>query len=509
MNDVLEIVERCLSFDDEPEWFEFKENWFDLDGIGQYISALSNAAVMAGEPFGYLVWGIHNKTHELTGTKLNYQKDVKNEPIVHYLARNISPAIYFTFDEDVIDGKRIVVLTIPAARIVPTEFSGTRYIRVGSSKESIKKHPEREAALFRVLNYGIPDLQNTPSRYKSLSFDQLFVYYETKGIRLKKDTFKENLELLTADGQFNMLAQLLSDDPHIDIQFALFNGETKASTMYAVRNFGHMCLLLSLDKVLDYGDTLNVPQADERNRKVERKEVMLFNQSAFREAVINAFVHNLWVNGDSPMFTSYSDRIEITSRGNLPPTQTKEGFFKGRSVPVNKKLSEIFVQLHISEKSGRGVPRIVKEYGKDAFDFSDNSIMVTIPFERIDSAEKSSRIPMSSSPIPLAEDTIPLAGSVIPLAEDTIPIAEKSDSSSSDTQKTGRIRSNDIEEVQNKILDFCSEAKGMREIADWLGYKDKKTVRKYIEPLLEMGRMARTIPDKPTSNYQKYITIEK
>jgi hypothetical protein len=49
----------------------------------------------------------------------------------------------------------------------------------------------------------------------------------------------------------------------------------------------------------------------------------------------------------------------------------------------------------------------------------------------------------------------------------------------------------------------------MREIADWLGYKDKKTVRKYIEPLLEMGRMARTIPDKPTSNYQKYITIEK
>ena len=79
---------------------------------------------------------------------------------------------------------------------------------------------------------------------------------------------------------------------------------------------------------------------------------------------------------------------------------------------------------------------------------------------------------MSSSPIPLAEDTIPLAGSVIPLAEDTIPLAEKSDSSSSDTQKTGRIRSNDIEEVQNKILDFCSEAKGMREIADWLGYYD-------------------------------------
>ena len=108
---------------------------------------------------------------------------------------------------------------------------------------------------------------------RKLSFERLFVYYETKGIRLRENTFKKNLELLTSDGKYNMLAQLLSDDPHIDIQFLHFNGTTKGSDMYAVRNFGHMCLLLSLDKVLDYGDILNVPQADERNRKVERKEV--------------------------------------------------------------------------------------------------------------------------------------------------------------------------------------------------------------------------------------------
>ena len=46
-----------------------------------------------------------------------------------------------------------------------------------------------------------------------------------------------------------MLAQLMSDDPHIDIQFGIFTGTTKNSTMYLVRNFGHMCLLCSLDKV--------------------------------------------------------------------------------------------------------------------------------------------------------------------------------------------------------------------------------------------------------------------
>ena len=233
------------------------------------------------------------------------------------------------------------------------------------------------------MNYGRPSLLNTEARFDDLSFDQLFLYYDLRGIKLNKKTFKKNLELLTVNGKYNMLAQLLSDNPRIPIRFAVFAGTDKTSTMYSVREFGGMCLLLALNKVIDYGDTLNIPQADERDRKVERKEVMLFNPQVFREAVINAFQHNLWISGSSPMFTAYRDRIEITSIGTLPPHQTKEGFYAGISIPVNEKLTEIFVQLHISEKSGRGVPRIVGEYGEQAFDFANNSITVTIPYNRL------------------------------------------------------------------------------------------------------------------------------
>ena len=53
-----------------------------------------------------------------------------------------------------------------------------------------------------------------------------------------------------------MLAQLLSDSPRIPIRFAVFAGTDKTSTMYSVREFGDMCLLLALDKVIDYGGTL-------------------------------------------------------------------------------------------------------------------------------------------------------------------------------------------------------------------------------------------------------------
>ena len=83
------------------------------------------------------------------------------------------------------------------------------------------------------------------------------------------------------------------------------------------------------------------------------------------------------------MISVFSNRIEILSRGTLAPSQTMEGFFSGESVPVNEKLSEIFLQLHISEKSGRGVPKIVETYGQQAISFNENSIVVTIPFNWI------------------------------------------------------------------------------------------------------------------------------
>lgn len=38
-------------------------------------------------------------------------------------------------------------------------------------------------------------------------------------------------------------------------------------------------------------------------------------------------------------------------------------------------LSEMFLQLHISKRSERGVPRIIDTYEKSVFDFRENSIM--------------------------------------------------------------------------------------------------------------------------------------
>ncbi len=201
---------------------------------------------------------------------------------------------------------------------------------------------------------------------------------------------------------------------------------------------------------------------------------------ADKEAVINAFVHNQWLDG-APAFTVFQDRIEILSKGTLPPKQTMDGFFAGESVPVNEKLAKIILQLHISEQTGRGVPAIVEAYGKDIFRFSENNIKVTIPFERIENA------PVNA---PVSGTITQVNGENTPVTENTTPVV--------DQDKT----------VNDRILEYCKEPRGILEIAMYLGYKEKKTVRKYLSPLLEQGRIAMTVPEKPNSRNQKYITIK-
>lgn len=382
MNVKEKVLELC-AYADEQEWFEFKENWFEPVTLGEYVSALSNAAAFHHKKFAYFIWGVNDNTHEIVGTSFNQYLHVNSEPYQNQLARNLSPSINFSFEEETINGKRVVVLVIPAAEEIPTAYKEKRYLRIGSSKCNLKDYPKREIQLFKILDGRVETIETLPAKYQELTFSKLFGYFGSKGIVLKESTFVKNLGLKTESGEYNLLAQLLSDDSHIPLRVSIFDGPTKASNLFSVREFGNNCLLYTLDEMLRYGDVLNLIQADETNRVVERMDVPLFDNKAFREAIINAVLHNYWVGGNEPMISVFSDRIEILSRGTLAPGQTMEGFYLGESVPVNDKLSEIFLQLHISEKSGRGVPKITETYGKDVFNFRENSIVVTIPFNRI------------------------------------------------------------------------------------------------------------------------------
>ena len=70
---------------------------------------MSNAAATTGQKYAYFVWGIEDTTHSIVGTEFDYHRDVRNEPLEHYLARQLKSDLDIKFYEVIFHGKRIVV----------------------------------------------------------------------------------------------------------------------------------------------------------------------------------------------------------------------------------------------------------------------------------------------------------------------------------------------------------------------------------------------------------------
>ncbi len=63
--------------------------------------------------------------------------------------------------------------------------------------------------------------------------------------------------------------------------------------------------------------------------------------------------------------------------------------------------------------------------------------------------------------------------------------------------------------LQERIIEFCSEPRSLREIADFLGAANKKKVKtKFINDILGT-KIVMTVPDKPNSRLQKYVAVKK
>ena len=63
--------------------------------------------------------------------------------------------------------------------------------------------------------------------------------------------------------------------------------------------------------------------------------------------------------------------------------------------------------------------------------------------------------------------------------------------------------------LSEKILLYCHTPHSKKEIAAYCGYKDVKNfASRYLKPLLDNGSLKMTLPDKPSSKNQKYVTVQ-
>ena len=147
------LVHELCGLPAETEWVEFKHNNTDPQMIGELISSLSNAATLRGVQTAHVVWGVHDKTHDIIGTTFNPAGARRgNQNLESWLVQMLAPRLHIRFHAFEIDCLPVVVLAIPAARDWPTAFAGRERIRVGSFQRSLQDVPEIERTLWRCFD---------------------------------------------------------------------------------------------------------------------------------------------------------------------------------------------------------------------------------------------------------------------------------------------------------------------------------------------------------------------
>lgn len=140
---LIEILNRLRMMPSETEIVEFKkaENSFPDSDLGQYFSALSNEANLKESESAWLVFGVDNKTHELTNSLYKNSRPALDE-MKKKIADQTTNRI--TFDEIyafTCEGKRVVMFEIPAApKGIPIAYQGHYYGRDGESLVALNLH---------------------------------------------------------------------------------------------------------------------------------------------------------------------------------------------------------------------------------------------------------------------------------------------------------------------------------------------------------------------------------
>jgi len=292
------------------------------------------------------------------------------------IKNNILPSAMglFNIESKVEEDKNYIIITVAGGLEKPYYLRkygmspNGCYMRIGTQSSQMSQSVIDGLFSRRVIN----TLHNVVSPNQQLTFTQLKIFYEEKGYDVTGEFFLRNLDLYTEDGKFNYAAYLLADNNGTSIKVARFNGTEKLDIIER-NEFGRCCLLKAANNVLERLNVANTTVV-RVGSSTRRKEMRLVDPSALREAVLNAIIHNDYINGAYPVFEIYDDRIEIVSSGGLPVGLSEKEFFAGRSLPRNKELMRVFSDMDMCEQLGSGMRKILKSYSTDIFNISEHFI---------------------------------------------------------------------------------------------------------------------------------------
>lgn len=376
-DELLSLLSELRKLPREVEWVEFKHNNDDPKEIGEYLSALSNAAALCGKVHAYLVWGIEDTSHKVIGTCFNpMTARVGNEELESWLLRVLSPRIDFRFHPLEADGRHVILLEIGAAFRHPVQFRGVEYIRIGSYKKKLKDFPEKERELWRIFEHTPFEREVAAENITSEEVLRLLdysAYFELLGQPLPEGR-SAILAALADDGMVvrcpgdqwsitNLGAILFAKRlanfrslPRKAVRVVLYKGADRVETVREQE--GGRGYAAGFEGLIDFVTGL-LPSNEVIGRAL-RKQVPMFPELAIRELIANAIIHqDFHLTGTGPMVEIFAGRMEITNPG-LPLVNVHR-FLDSPPRSRNEALASFMRRIGVCEERGSGIDKVVSE----------------------------------------------------------------------------------------------------------------------------------------------------
>lgn len=540
----------------ESNRIEFKASW-NPDKIYHTICAFATDFENIGG--GYILVGVE----EENGIAKRPVKGINESEIdkilkdmVGYDAK-ISPAYLCKVSPEEIDNKMILVIWVPAGinrpysvmeSVVAKKSIPKFYVRSKSSTIEAKGEILDEV---RELANRVPfdERGNSSISIDDISGIRVYEHLKSVGSKLIDDIGRKSLteildEMDLIDGPIenrqikNVAAMMFCDHPEkffpvtqVDIvYFPEGSIENPDLMIEAPKIIGPVPKMI--DEALSFLRTNVIKQRITKPSDTE-KSIKVFNYpyQAIEEAVVNALYHRDYMEREPVEITIEPTHIDILSYAGPDRSISREAIKEAKKLKArrykNRRLGDFLKELGLTEGRATGIPTIQKHLRLNGnspaiieTDLDRTYFLITLPcregFEE-DHAQLSSQEKWEL-PIELTQ----LLGQVSDQVKSTInhyntikkrQIGELLIQVLVQVRKNSKYR-NQLPELATSILDTLTllhdreySAQAINNTLEFGEIKDLK--RRILTPLIDLGYLTMTIPDKPNSKNQAYKLTEK
>jgi len=394
-----DILTQLLRLPREQATAEFKSNLDEPSDIGQYLSAMANTAALLGHDRGWVVWGVTDGSHAVTGTSFNpfTRKVGGNQALVMWLQSMTQPRADFDFHELLLPQGRVVMLEVHPARSAPVAFQHVRYIRVDSHKVKLSEHPDKEARLWARLGLKedwagaivpgatLADLDPAALTAARQRFVDYLLRSEPDAGRhetIRAEAAQWDVDTLlnkahvTKQGRVTRSALLLlgkDESAHflspVDAKISWILRDANNDTISS-QPFG-LPFLLATERA--YARIRNVTLDHMPDGTLFPTPVQRYDAWVLREALHNAVAHQDYQLGGKVNLVEHPDRLVLTNLGQFIPPSV-EWMLEHQSPPEhyrNQWLIDGMIRLRMIDQVGSGIRRMFKTQRDRLFPLPD------------------------------------------------------------------------------------------------------------------------------------------